>query len=137
MAVKRVSQFLVPTDDDKNVHKQAQLRELALINGTLRDNTWAPQQTMPEERTWQPAKVQCQSCGETSHPTSDCPFRGTEVEERYKAEKKKLEQEYSSFLSEIGEEPPAKRANTNSEPSASDAAKQAAEAEYASFMADL
>ena len=32
-----VQELLVPMDDMKNTHKQAQLRELAVINGTLRD----------------------------------------------------------------------------------------------------
>ena len=31
-----VSKLLKPLDDDENMHKQKQLRELALINGTLR-----------------------------------------------------------------------------------------------------
>ena len=32
-----VEEMLVVTDDEKNVHKQQQLREFALLNGTLKD----------------------------------------------------------------------------------------------------
>jgi splicing factor 1 len=38
MAAERVRALLVPVDDDKNLHKQQQLRELAMLNGTLKDN---------------------------------------------------------------------------------------------------
>jgi splicing factor 1 len=39
-----VNQLLVPCDEDKNEHKRAQLRELASINGTLRDEEYWDQQ---------------------------------------------------------------------------------------------
>lgn len=35
-AAKEVGMLLRPLDDEQNEHKQKQLRELALINGTLR-----------------------------------------------------------------------------------------------------
>lgn len=35
-AAKEVGKLLRPLDDEQNEHKQKQLRELALINGTLR-----------------------------------------------------------------------------------------------------
>eukprot|EP01108_Squamamoeba_japonica_P001850 TRINITY_DN182_c0_g1_i1.p2 TRINITY_DN182_c0_g1~~TRINITY_DN182_c0_g1_i1.p2 ORF type:complete len:417 (+),score=163.70 TRINITY_DN182_c0_g1_i1:67-1317(+) len=136
MAVRRVSQFLVPTDDDKNVHKQAQLRELAVINGTLRDSSWQPPQM--EERTWERAKVKCEHCGETSHPSGDCPFRGTAVAEEYQKQKAQLDAEYSSFLGELGlDGPPAKRANTATSAPPIDPTQAAAQDEYAKFMAEL
>ena len=40
MAAERVRALLVPVDDDKNLHKQQQLRELAMLNGTLKDNEY-------------------------------------------------------------------------------------------------
>lgn len=55
----------------KNEHKRAQLRKLAEINGTLRDNLW-----QPTGRTWASADVYCKYCGEISHPTVDCPLKG-------------------------------------------------------------
>jgi splicing factor 1 len=130
-AVRRVSALLVPTDDEKNEHKKKQLRELALINGTLRDATWAPDGAagVETERSWVAPKIKCEHCGETSHPSSDCPFKGTDIELEYKKQKAEIDQEYLSFLDEVGlEGPPAKRANTN---------KDQANADYASFMADI
>lgn len=56
-AAKEVQSLLVPVDDQKNSHKQKQLRELALINGTLRDDDF------------------CHICGEKGHRQWECPNR--------------------------------------------------------------
>jgi splicing factor 1 len=56
-AAKIVKDLLTPVDDDKNEHKQKQLRELALINGTLRDDEY------------------CHVCGEKGHRQYECPHR--------------------------------------------------------------
>jgi splicing factor 1 len=131
-AVRRVSALLVPTDDEKNEHKKKQLRDLALINGTLRDTSWAVEAAVVSEpdRVWQPAKVKCEHCGEVSHPSVDCPFKGTEIEVEYKKTKEQIDKEYLSFLDEVGiggaAPPPAKKANT-----------QQANADYDAFMADI
>jgi splicing factor 1 len=37
-ATDMIQQMLVVIDDEKNVHKQQQLRELALLNGTLKED---------------------------------------------------------------------------------------------------
>jgi splicing factor 1 len=47
--ILQVAGLLRPIDDDANEHKQKQLRELALINGTLRDDEY------------------CHVCGEKGH----------------------------------------------------------------------
>lgn len=52
-----VAELLVPVDDERNEHKQKQLRELALINGTLRDEEY------------------CNLCGEKGHRQYECPAR--------------------------------------------------------------
>lgn len=39
-ACKLIEELLVVVDDDKNEHKQKQLRELALINGTLKEDEY-------------------------------------------------------------------------------------------------
>lgn len=39
-AAKAIEPMLVVMDDRENVHKQKQLRELALLNGTLKDEGW-------------------------------------------------------------------------------------------------
>ena len=38
--IELVKPLLRPLDDDRNIHKQRQLRQLALINGTLRESTY-------------------------------------------------------------------------------------------------
>jgi splicing factor 1 len=83
-AAKMVMELLVPVEDEKNEHKQKQLRELALINGTLREDEFCtvcgerghkhfecPQRT----KTFQAAGVRCAICGDQSHPTRDCPMK--------------------------------------------------------------
>lgn len=56
-AAKLVQEFLVPIDDEFNTHKQQQLRQLALINGTLREEGY------------------CNICGEKGHRQFECPLR--------------------------------------------------------------
>jgi hypothetical protein len=90
-AAKMVKRILVPVEESKNKHKIEQLRELARINGTLRENNeWQP-------RTWKSADVYCKHCGELSHPTSDCPLKGKPVD------KAAIDQEYNNFMKEIGD----------------------------------
>jgi len=90
-AAEKVEELLRPLDDQDNVHKQQQLRELAIYNGTFRDletchhcgekghKQWeCPKkraETAPGGRGRGPwnAAVQCKYCGERSHPSSDCP----------------------------------------------------------------
>lgn len=137
-AVRRVSALLVPTDDEKNEHKKKQLRELALINGTLRDTSWAMAPTAAEpERSWQPPKIKCEHCGEVSHPSVDCPFKGTEIEAEYKKQKELIDKEYLSFLDDVGIDgpPAAKKANTAA--TTDDPVLKQANADYEAFMADV
>eukprot|EP00854_Cymbomonas_tetramitiformis_P009291 gene9291-11007_t len=48
-AAEMVEQLLRPVDEDKNEHKRAQLRELASINGTLRDEEFWEKERLREE----------------------------------------------------------------------------------------
>ena len=52
-----VAKLLAPMDENENEHKRAQLRELALINGTLKEDE------------------HCFLCGGTGHRQFDCPTR--------------------------------------------------------------
>eukprot|EP00743_Colponemidia_sp_Colp-15_P001331 GILK01001458.1.p1 GENE.GILK01001458.1~~GILK01001458.1.p1 ORF type:complete len:462 (-),score=52.95 GILK01001458.1:222-1568(-) len=82
-AVAMVKPLLVPTDEATNEHKQKQLWELGIINGTLRDDGWCRTCGEPGHKqwdcpnkgklNWKPADVKCKHCGEVSHPSSDCP----------------------------------------------------------------
>jgi len=86
-----VKKLLVPVEEGKNEHKKAQLRKLAEINGTLRDNMW-----QTSGRTWTSADVYCRHCGEISHTTSDCPLKGKPIDKGI------IDAEYNSFMSAIG-----------------------------------
>jgi len=96
-AAKMISDLLVPMDETKNEHKRQQLRELAEINGTLRDRAWMN----AEPQSFTRADVKCGICGDKSHPTSDCPMRGTAgvIPQQHQH----IKDEYSKFLEEIGE----------------------------------
>ena len=83
LAEKLVRELLVPIDDELNVHKQKQLRELALINGTLREE---PNCTICGQKghqqfectnrrmSYSMANVVCAICGDASHVTADCKY---------------------------------------------------------------
>lgn len=102
-ACKMVAELLVPIDEKQNIHKQQQLKELAEINGTLRDRSWM----QPMERSFEMSNVKCSICGEKSHPTTDCPLKGKAgVKPILPEDTETLDEEYSKFLSEIGEDAP-------------------------------
>ncbi|KAH7476911.1 hypothetical protein PRIC1_000920 [Phytophthora ramorum] len=113
-AAKEVQSLLVPVDDTKNSHKQKQLRELALINGTLRDDDYCHicgekghrQWECPNRdahRTFKAVNVKCAICGDSSHPTRDCTQKGKSAEENAAIDK-----EYQSFMQQLGEAPAMK-----------------------------
>eukprot|EP01117_Protostelium_nocturnum_P012086 TRINITY_DN4428_c0_g1_i1.p1 TRINITY_DN4428_c0_g1~~TRINITY_DN4428_c0_g1_i1.p1 ORF type:complete len:426 (-),score=125.80 TRINITY_DN4428_c0_g1_i1:104-1381(-) len=107
-AARMVKDLLTPLEEGKNEHKRQQLRELAEINGTLRDRMWG---TNPDdEASFDRAEVKCEICGDASHPTSDCNLRGKAAGPSISSgpKKKNLQEEYERFLYEIGEGPPPK-----------------------------
>eukprot|EP00727_Mastigamoeba_balamuthi_P007325 m51a1_g3212 putative splicing factor 1 (457) ;mRNA; r:32386-34271 len=135
-AYSLVKPLLTPMDESKNEWKKQQLRELAEINGTLRERTFF--QPLPDYD----AGVTCAICGDGGHPDTDCPFKGKGTVPTLR--KQKIENEFDSFMREIGETP----ANSAPDPialmkqqqsAAAAAAGQAEQAEksYAEFMASL
>mmetsp|Transcript_19102 Transcript_19102/g.41442 ORF Transcript_19102/g.41442 Transcript_19102/m.41442 type:complete len:396 (+) Transcript_19102:483-1670(+) len=112
--VKAVEELLRPLDDSINSHKQNQLRELALINGTLREEVYCTNCGMPGHRHWEcpkaeadrtykMANVRCAICGDGSHPTSDCPEKNSKETSKTDQDKK-LDTEFSQFMEELGEQ---------------------------------
>jgi splicing factor 1 len=107
-AAEMVRSMLVVIDDEKNVHKQNQLRELALLNGTLKDvEEWCitcgekghKNYECPKRFSLASSKasglgvaVKCAICGETSHPTRDC---------KNVSGKETLDEDYSAFMAEL------------------------------------
>eukprot|EP00850_Spirogloea_muscicola_P024239 SM000510S17644 [mRNA] locus=s510:1795:5649:- [translate_table: standard] len=108
-AVALIEPLLHPIDEERNNHKRKQLRELAEMNGTMRDFSKLLCGTCGEtgHREWQcpqdklttfQAKVTCAACGDGGHPTADCPMR----QQQAGAQGKAMDSEYRSFLEEVG-----------------------------------
>ncbi|CAN6234781.1 unnamed protein product [Urochloa humidicola] len=101
-AAGMVEKLLTPVDEVLNEHKRQQLRELAALNGTIRDDEFCRtcgepghrQYACPNKMTTFKSEVQCKICGDGGHPTIDCPVKGTAG--------KKMDDEYQNFLAELG-----------------------------------
>ncbi|KAK6926435.1 Splicing factor 1, helix-hairpin domain [Dillenia turbinata] len=101
-AAGMVEKLLQPVDEVLNEHKRQQLRELAALNGTIRDEEYCRlcgepghrQYACPSRLTTFKSEVQCKICGDGGHPTIDCPQKGTAG--------KKMDDEYQNFLAELG-----------------------------------
>ena len=104
-----VNVYLSPCEDTLNEHKQKQLRELALINGTLKDEEYCSVcgekghkhfECPFRAKSFKAAGVKCSICGDLSHPTRDCPLKQGDAPTGVV-----LDSEYDSFLAELGEAP--------------------------------
>lgn len=113
-AAKMIEDMLVVIDDDKNIHKQAQLRELALLNGTLKDdNEYCPLCAEKGHRQFECPKrfsgskqaglqLKCAICGDTSHPTRDCKQKSLPTTENDTAQ---MDSDYLAFMNELDGKP--------------------------------
>ncbi|KAK6145656.1 hypothetical protein DH2020_022476 [Rehmannia glutinosa] len=101
-AAGMVEKLLQPVDEVLNEHKRQQLRELAALNGTIRDEEFCRlcgepghrQYACPSRLTTFKSDVLCKICGDGGHPTIDCPVKNTTG--------KKMDDEYQNFLAELG-----------------------------------
>ncbi|KAG7030850.1 bbp-1, partial [Cucurbita argyrosperma subsp. argyrosperma] len=101
-AAEMVEKLLQPVDEVLNEHKRQQLRELAALNGTIRDEEFCRlcgeaghrQYACPSRTSTFKSDVLCKICGDGGHPTIDCPVKGTTG--------KKMDDEYQNFLAELG-----------------------------------
>ncbi|KAF3781977.1 Branchpoint-bridging protein [Nymphaea thermarum] len=97
-----VEKLLQPVDEVLNEHKRQQLRELAALNGTIREDEFCRLCGEPGHRQYAcPARMStfksdvcCKICGDGGHPTIDCPVKATTG--------KKMDDEYQNFLAELG-----------------------------------
>ncbi|XP_017235908.1 splicing factor-like protein 1 isoform X1 [Daucus carota subsp. sativus] len=101
-AAGMVEKLLRPVDEGLNEHKRQQLKELAALNGTIRDDEFCRlcgeaghrQYACPSRLSTFKSEVLCKNCGDGGHPTIDCPLKGTAG--------KKMDDEYQNFLAELG-----------------------------------
>lgn len=111
-AAKLIEDMLVVIDDDKNIHKQAQLRELALLNGTLKEDEYCSLCAEKGHRAFECPKrfsmnkpsveVKCAICGDTSHPTRDCKQKDAVNDEK---DASQLDSDYLAFMNELDGKP--------------------------------
>jgi len=121
-AAQMVTDMLVVIDDDKNIHKQAQLRELALLNGTLKEDEYCSLCAEKGHRAFECPKrfsmnkpgleVKCAICGDTSHPTRDCKQKDTATGDK---DTTQMDSDYLAFMNEL-EGKPANAASTERPP---------------------
>ncbi|CAK9219675.1 unnamed protein product [Sphagnum troendelagicum] len=84
-AAGMVEKLLLPVEEGRNEHKRAQLRELAALNGTIRDDEYCHlcgepghrQYACPARHSTFKSDVSCRICGDGGHPTIDCPLKGS------------------------------------------------------------
>jgi hypothetical protein len=106
-AADMVEQMLVVIDDEQNMHKQGQLRELALLNGTLKEEEFCstcaekghrafecPRRFAMNQKTT--VQIKCAICGDTSHPTRDCTQKPSDHPNQ-----QELDSDYMSFMAEL------------------------------------
>ncbi|XP_062163304.1 splicing factor-like protein 1 [Alnus glutinosa] len=113
-AAGMVEKLLQPVDEVLNEHKRQQLRELAALNGTIRDEEYCRlcgepghrQYACPSRTSTFKSDVLCKICGDGGHPTIDCPVKGTAG--------KKMDDEYQNFLAELGGTVPESATKQNS-----------------------
>lgn len=86
-AAEMIEQLLVPTDEARNEHKRLQLRELAALNGTLKDDQ------------------HCYICGQTGHRQFECPTKQDEVYQLPTAIQAKVEAQYQRDIARVHGEP--------------------------------
>ena len=121
--INKVIATAASTPDEQNDHKRNQLRELAMLNGTLRDDENQPCQNCgklghrkydcPEQRNFT-ANVVCRNCGNMGHMARDCiahrnkpGFGGGAGEPGGAQTTPQFDSEYSALMAELGEGPAA------------------------------
>lgn len=113
--IKEVIRQGVEVPEGQNDLRRMQLRELAQLNGTLRENEAqrCANCTATDHRTWlcpdRPnvtSAVVCSSCGGAGHIARDCRARRPGHAPPLAPDKAKIDEEYLSLMAELGEAPP-------------------------------
>ncbi|ORX40072.1 hypothetical protein BD324DRAFT_576531 [Kockovaella imperatae] len=108
--INKVIETAASTPEGQNDHKRNQLRELASLNGTLRDDENQLCQNCGEKghRRWEcpqqrmyNANVICRLCGGAGHMARDCRGRGDPNLAQNK--QTAFDSEYSALMAELGE----------------------------------
>lgn len=118
--IKDVIRQGVEVPESQNDLRRMQLRELALLNGTLRESD-APKCSncgSTAHRSWQcPDKpnvtnnVVCTNCNGVGHISRDCKEKKTNPS--VPVNQSKIDEEYMSLMAELGEGPPPPKTTTS------------------------
>ncbi|XP_049784088.1 splicing factor 1-like [Schistocerca cancellata] len=120
--IKEIIRQGVEVPEGQNDLRRMQLRELALLNGTLRENE-GPRCTncgASDHKSWMcPDKpnvtnnIVCTSCGGAGHIARDCRQKRPGATGATTGDKNKIDEEYMSLMAELGEGPPPNRDGDN------------------------
>ncbi|KAI8096279.1 uncharacterized protein BX664DRAFT_323531 [Halteromyces radiatus] len=113
--IEKIIETSASTPEGQNELKRTQLRELAALNGTLRDDenqtclncgaTGHRRFECPERQNFS-ANLTCRICGGHGHIARDCNQRDNpEVLEAARARDQQLDHEYLNLMAELGEKP--------------------------------
>ncbi|KAJ7091883.1 splicing factor SF1 [Mycena belliarum] len=113
--INKVIETAASTPESDNVHKREQLRELAALNGTLRDDenqicnncggVGHRQFACPEQKNFT-ANIVCNSCGSAGHMARDCTQgKGNGMGPAAQQNGRVFDSEYASLMAELGETP--------------------------------
>jgi len=121
--INSVIETAASTPETDNDHKRNQLRELAQLNGTLRDDEGQPCQNCgkighrkwdcPEQKNFT-ANIICHQCGGAGHMARDClrrpggPMQGVPGQQNGPSNQQttpQFDSEYASLMAELGEAP--------------------------------
>eukprot|EP00096_Caligus_rogercresseyi_P014173 TRINITY_DN669_c1_g1_i1.p1 TRINITY_DN669_c1_g1~~TRINITY_DN669_c1_g1_i1.p1 ORF type:complete len:462 (-),score=185.25 TRINITY_DN669_c1_g1_i1:114-1499(-) len=117
LKIKEIIRQGVDVPEGQNDLRKNQLRELALLNGTLRegDGLRCSNCGAGDHKSWQcqdklnvTNNVVCTSCGGVGHISKDCTAKrpGQGAFEGNAANQNKMDDEYMSLMAELGEAPP-------------------------------
>lgn len=106
-AKKRIHEIIqqgIEVPESMNELRRMQLRELALLNGTLRENECLNKlKILTEAETIVTNTIICPICGNAGHIASDCMLRSSLTKEQIeKLEQESVDTEYSALMKELG-----------------------------------
>lgn len=113
-AVEKIKEIIrqgIEVPEGQNDLRRQQLRELALLNGTLRENDGlAKLKQLQQAQSIITNTIICTLCGGTGHLTQDCkqkrPGDTIRIPQGSQADRAKMDSEYMSLMAELGEGPP-------------------------------
>lgn len=109
-----VEKLMTPGEDNLFLesHRQKQMQELALINGTINKEDFCLNCGEKGHGTWEcpnqslatysaGIKIECKICHEKSHITADCPMKNKNINNPVDKAQHKLDKDYQEFMTTV------------------------------------